>query len=425
MKLFARRSTNPPAPTALVCWEIGAGFTHSQNLWGVVRQLRHRGIRCVVATADPRFETWFRALGADVLQTYLWPAMRSGVVLPPQRPNRVLSDVFANYAVSREADLRAAIAHYDALFGLVKPDIVVCENAFGAMTAARGRLPIIVYGSTLLFIPPILDGSFAPIDPCEPEPSWPVQAVVDDMNLALSASARIPLERPADIFACDGIVPFGPAAFDPYRQTRVGPVYSPHCPDLPSAIAATPGADVVVYLHDVMQMSAPIMDALAALRPSVRIYIPSLSAELRTRFEAAGHRVENRMMPLQMLSETAGLLVHQGGVTLTAAALALGIPQVIVSRFYENGLAGRFVAEAELGDTRRLDLADKRWLLDTIEVARKNKALTQRCRAAAGFYRQWFDQDPTAVVGDQAARLIGAGGTSAPAIGDQHVWSPI
>jgi hypothetical protein len=424
MKLFARRSANA-APTALICWEIGAGFTHSQNLWGVVRHLRHRGMRCVVATADPRFETWFRALGADVLQTYLWPAMRSGVVLPQQRPNRVLSDIFANYAVSRASDLRAAIAHYDTVFALVKPDIVLCENAFGAMIAARGRFPVIVYGSTLLFIPPIVGGAFAPIDTREPEPSWPIDEVVDEMNLALAATARIPLLNPADVFTCDGTVPFGPAAFDPYSDYRVGPVYAPHCPDLPATTAARPGANVVIYLHDITQMSAPIMDALAALRPPVRIYIPSLSAELRARFEAAGHRVETRMMPLRALAETAAMLVHQGGVTLTAASLALGIPQIILSRFYENGLAGRFVANANLGATRRLDLTDRQWLLDAVEAARNDKALAERCRAEAGTYRRWFNEDPTAVVAEHAATLLGVGGTSAPPVGDQHVWSPI
>jgi UDP:flavonoid glycosyltransferase YjiC (YdhE family) len=424
MHLFAKRFANA-APTALICWEIGAGFTHSQNLWGVIRQLRHRGMRCVIATADPRFETWFRSLGADVLQTYLWPAMRSGVVLPTQRPNRVLSDVFANYAVSRESDLRAAIAHYDTVFALVKPDVVLCENAFGAMIAARGRFPVVVYGSTLLFIPPIVEGAFAPIDRHDPEPSWPVDEVVDEMNLALAATARIPLQNPAEIFACDATIPFGPAAFDPYGDYRIGPVHGPHCPDLPAAMAATPSTEVVVYLHDVTQMSAPIMDALAALQPAVRIYIPSLSAELRARFEAAGHRVESRMMPLRALAATAGLLVHQGGVTLTAASLALGIPQIILSRFYENGLAGRFVANAQLGATRRLDLTDRQWLLEAVEAARNDKALTAHCRAEAGIYRRWFDRDPTTVVAEHVATLLGIGGTAAPSVGEQHTWSPI
>ena len=424
MRLFSSQRTTKP-PTALIAWEIGAGFTHSQNLWGVVRHLRHMGWRCVIATADPRFETWFRALGADVVQTYLWPAMRSGVMLPEPRPNRVLTDIFANYAISRPTDLKAAIAHYDTLLALVKPDIVLCENAFGAMLAARGRTPVIAYGSTLLFMPPILGDAFAPIDPTEPDPSWPIEGVLDDINAALGASGRIPLTRPADIFDCHAVIPFGPAAFDPYPGFRTEKIYAPHCPDLPATMAAHPGSDTVVYLHDVTQMATDVMTAIEALKASVRIYIPSLAPELRQRFEARGHRIETRMMPLSQLAETAGLLIHQGGVTLTAAALALGIPQVILARFHENGLAGRFVVAETLGFAKRLDQVQPDWIVATIETARRDRALQERCRSRAAEFRSWFDGDPTAVVATEAAKALGHAPQLAPPVAGQHAWSPI
>ncbi len=419
----SRRTAKPP--TALIAWEIGAGFTHSQNLWGVVRHLRHMGWRCVIATADPRFETWFRALGADVVQTYLWPAMRTGVMLPEQRPNRVMTDILANYAISRPSDLKAAVAHYETLLTLVQPDIVLCENAFGAMLAARGRVPVIVYGSTLLFMPPILGDAFAPIDPTEPDPSWPIDGVLDDINAALGASGRIPLPRPADIFDCHAVIPFGPAAFDPYAGFRTEKIYAPHCPDLPQTLAARPGRDTVVYLHDVTQMAKDVMTAIEALKPSVRIYIPSLAPELRQQFEARGHRIETRMLPLSQLAETAGLLVHQGGVTLTAAALALGIPQVILARFHENGLAGRFVAAETLGYAKRLDQATITWITETIDAARANEALRERCRKRAAEFRAWFDADPTAIVATSAAEALGVAPKTAPPVAGHHVWSPI
>ena len=165
---FPRRKKTP---TALIAWEIGAGFTHSQNLWGVVRHLRYMGFRCVVATADPRFEIWFRALGTDVVQTFLWPVMRSNAAMPEQRPARVLTDVLANYGVTRPIDLKGAMAHYETLFSLVKPDVVLAENGFGIVLAARGRYPVVIFGSTLLFMPPALghafdDMSLAPASIC-------------------------------------------------------------------------------------------------------------------------------------------------------------------------------------------------------------------------------------------------------------------
>ena len=113
------------------------------------------------------------------------------------------------------------------------------------------------------------------------------------------------------------------------------------------------------------------------------------------------------MMRLDELARRARLLVHQGGVTLSAAALALGIPQVILARFHENGLAGRFVERQGLGVARRLDQADRAWIIDTIDRARRDDGLLARSRDRAGEFRRWFGEDPTAVVATLVAQRLG------------------
>jgi hypothetical protein len=128
---------------ALLAWEIGAGFTHSQNLFGVARHLRSLGVECTIATADPRFDPWFRSIGCKTIQTYLWPVMRNDIDLPPQRRMHVFSDILANHGFCDPSNLGAMFAHYDTLIDLVQPDILLCENAFGAALAARGRVPTI------------------------------------------------------------------------------------------------------------------------------------------------------------------------------------------------------------------------------------------------------------------------------------------
>ena len=130
------------------------------------------------------------------------------------------------------------------------------------------------------------------------------------------------------------------------------------------------------------------------------------------------------MMPSRLVAERARLLVHQGGVTLTAAALALGIPQVILARFHENGLAGQFVSDARLGYTNRLD-AEGDWIRETVTHARNDNELRNRARRRIPEFRSWFSKDPTGIVATKAARLLGLSATVAPQLHDPHQWSPI
>lgn len=412
-------------PKVLLAWEIGAGFTHARNALGVVSHLARAGVSCTFATADPRFEPWFRAHATGVVQTYLWPSMRAGSVLPAPRPARGLTDILANYGALDPANLAGGIAHYDTLFDLVQPDLVLCENAFAAQLAARGRIPTFIYGSTLLFMPPVIGDGLAPIDPAQPELSWLEDEVLDGVNAALAASARAPLPNAAAIMDCAGLMPFGPAAFDPYADLRSEAVLPPYCPDLPPALPVAPGDETVVYLHESTQLIDKLMAAMLALPGPLRLYIPGLSAQRRAQFEAAGHRVAERMLPLEEIARSARCLIHHGGVTLTAAALALGIPQVILARFYENGLAGAFTAEQGHGQWRRVDEVDSRWLGEAVAAMTAGGVVSARSRGAAPEFRSWFSYDPTYEVAIRICDQLGVARPEPAAAATDQSLAPI
>lgn len=423
-----RRSRNGERerrPKVLLAWEIGAGFTHSQNALGVVAHLAENGVECVFATADPRFDPWFRAYGTPVTQTYLWPPMRVGSASPELRDARTLTDILANYGVADPAHLAACIAHYDTLFELVQPDVLLCENAFGALLAGRGRMPTIVFGSTLLFMPPRSGDGFAPIAANSPDPSWPVQDIVDAVNSALAAFARPPLSRAADIMDCAAVLPFGPAAFDPYAYLRREPILAPYCPDLPARIDLESRKETIVYLHEGAQLIDDLMKAVGSLPPPVRLYIPALNDARRAEFERAGLQVETRMMPLERIAANARCLVHHGGVTLSAVALALGIPQIILARFYENGLAGQFVAERKLGTWLRIDAVEKDWLVAAVRDWGADDHVAARAAACSPEFRRWFDGDPTFAVAKKTAELLGIENLRPAPVRDREASSPV
>jgi len=394
------------APRVLLAWEIGAGFTHTRNALGVVSHLAANGVSCIFATADPRFDPWFRAHGASLTQTYLWPPMRVGAAVPECREARTLTDLLANYGLGDPANLAAAIAHYDTLFDLVRPDALLCENAFGAALAARKRIPTVLFGSTLLFMPPRDGDGFAPIDPSAPEPSWPTQDLLDSVNAALGASARPLLSCAAELMDCAAMLPFGPAAFDPYAHARTEAVLAPYCPDLPRSAPAGTRRETVIYLHESAQYLDELVDAVARLPGPKRLYIPALTQKRRSTLERAGVIVEERMMSLDAIASKARILVHHGGVTLTAVALALGIPQVTLARFHDNGVAGRFVAARGLGASMSVDSVDAERLRNAV-LACGAEDVARRAAEAAPEFRRWFDSDPTFSVAQATARLLG------------------
>ena len=131
------------------------------------------------------------------------------------------------------------------------------------------------------------------------------------------------------------------------------------------------------------------------------------------------------MLPLSLIATRAGLLVHQGGVTMTAAALALGLPQLILARFHENGLAGAYIAREGLGEVLRMDHATRDWLVDAVARLRADRALAERARARAPEFREWFADDPTAVVAMKAAEMLNIRATPAPPATGEWLWSPI
>jgi hypothetical protein len=409
---------------ALLAWELGAGFTHSQNLFGVACHLRSIGVECIIATADPRFDSWFRSIGCKTLQTYLWPVMRQGLALPAQRKAQVYTDILANFGICQPVNIMANLAHYETLFDLVQPDLLLCDNAPGAVLAARERIPTIIFGSTLMMMPPQQGDAFAPIDPAFPDPAWPINDILDSFNAGLGAFAKSPLFGVKDLFGQSVVMPFGPAAFDPYWHARQEPVLSPYCPDLPEATSDRIGDKVFVYIHETMQFNKAVFDAVSSLPTGSRIYIPSLSAEKQKRLQARGMSIETTMLALQDIARDAGILIHHGGVTLTAAALALAVPQVILAQYLENEIAGRFVAHKGLGSVHSVKNLAHKDIPGDVTSMLGNKKLKQKAVQDAAEFRDWFAIDPTYEVARKAAEMLGLEPPKPLPSVDHRQWSP-
>src|SRR5665213_1510263 len=394
----------PKRKRVLLAWEYGAGRTHYSNLLAVASHLRASGIECLAALYDnSAADSEFRAIGVHTMQNFVWPSQRREQTGWRGTPVNSFTDYLANVGLNSSVAVASAIAHYDGLFSLFEPDLVVCEGAYGGILAAREHLPVVAMGFCVR-LPPIVNGGF-PIFPGRGAAAVPVYELLASINRGLAQAGRFPLNEIGDLLRVAAVMPSGPAEFDFYPDQRTEPVLPPSVPGLREAFPQGEGNEVFVYLHGLVQEYPPVLDALAALEVPTRAYIPNLTETSRVKL--ANIQLEDNPVPVKQIFARARCVVHQGGGQLTAACLAVGVPQVILSTWFETQIAGGFVKANDLGDSCQMGDATAAWVTAAVDRSYHEEALRSRSKAAAPRFRKWFDGDPTAIVAARVCHLLG------------------
>lgn len=391
-------------PRALLAYEFGAGRTHVSHILGVARRLRAAGVECLASLYDLRSAPDFAAIGIPAVQSYLWPGRRRFAPHAAERADRGLVDLLANLGFADGDAVAGALAHYDGLFTLFAPDIVLTENAFGALLASRGRVPAVAFGFNQLLPPPVA-GSFPTFDGSPP--SWSDAEFLAGVNEGFRRHGRPPLATPSDLLAIDAVLPFGPGTFDLYRDLRSAPVLPVHVGGYASGLRAGEGDEVFVYLQRDAAGLPAVLAALLALRRPTRAFLPDAGAEQKALLAGAGILVEERAVPIELILERSRCVLHHGGVGLSCALLAAGMPQVILAKELDNQAPGRLLAEEGLGRHSWLWDATMPWIVQATRAAYDDEEMRARCRARAPSFDDWFGADPAEHVAGTALRLLG------------------
>jgi hypothetical protein len=370
----------------------------------VAERLRAAGIACLATLHDMRGSGGFARLGIPALQNHVWPQARRWAPHDQERPNVGFLDVLGNMGFGDADWVAAAIAHYDALFELFRPDLVLAENAYGAQLAARGRIPAIAFGFGE-YLPVIKAGKF--VFPETEATSWRGEEILSGLNRGLESTGRAPLARLEEMFEVDAVFPFGPAAFDKNAALREAPAMPAHVRGLEPGLPARSGDEVFVYLQGFAPRSPAVMAALLSLRRPTRAHIPDVHAEDRALLTAAGVILEEDPLPIGQIVERSRCLLHHGGVGLAAACLSAGLPQVLLSNHADHRRSGDFVAREGLGQHCAFPEATTAWIVEATRRAYDDEALRSYCRARAAEFAPWFGSNPAERVAGEACRLIG------------------
>ena len=84
-----------------------------------------------------------------------------------------------------------------------------------------------------------------------------------------------------------------------------------------------------------------------------------------------------------------------------------GLPQTILSKEFDNRIAGAFVTANELGAAHWAYDVAADWLIEALQRGGSDESLRDRAAARAPEFQEWFRTDASWVAAQEACRILG------------------
>lgn len=335
----------------LTCWEIGNGLAYIEGLTAGARAIAKAGHEVHFALRDLTHAE--RLLGGK-FPFYQAPTavIPAGMLL--KRP-MTFADVLINLGWGNPAAVTARVRAWRSLIELVKPDILRCAHAPGALLAARGTgIRTIVVGIGFL-VPPAQ--SPLPLLRTWAKDAKPEnmaareQRVLEGMNRGLDAigAPRVAsigaLYNEADVrelYTYPEMDDYGPRSNVKYLgnfQPGIGAA-----PEWPMV----PGRKIFAYLEPVKQVGS-ILAALAATGQPVLAYLPHAAPELVQRHAGSNLRITDQPLDVVKTASLCDLGLSMGGHNIVGTFLHAGKPQLMVPAYFTERVTSGKVAALGAG----------------------------------------------------------------------------
>lgn len=366
-------------PRVLLAWELGDGLGHVGRLLPLAARLLEEGFEPVFALRDP--------LLAGRRAAMLGHAVLQAPVMTPRRMSkgffaRSFADILSLVGFEDEARLAAMLHAWRSLVDLVAPTLVIGDFCPALALAMQGaRAPLLLVGSgfalppgQLAHFPVINKAGVAMADP---------ERLARTVAAVLPPASRVRADALPRLLAGDWQAACTWPLLDPYRATRAPAALGPmgRTPPMREVGAR---AGWFAYLAADAPRARPIIEALLASPHPGSAFVRGADAALRARFAATRHVLNVEPPPLGDALARVGLVIHHGGINTTETALAMGVPQLVLSRHLEQHLTASAIQAAGAG----------RWLRGVFTAADATQAIDTML-ATDGF--------------EQAARRIAAG----------------
>jgi hypothetical protein len=346
----------------LDCWEIGNGLAYIEGLAISLKLMAKAGHDVHFAGRDLSHAE--RIFGGRI-KCYQAPTQ----VVPVSAQRQIalalnFPDVLINLGFGDAGNVTGRVRAWRRLFDGIRPDVIRCGNAPGALLAARGTGIRTLFMGIASQIPP--DRTPLPLlrtwikDADPQQTAAREQAVLDAMNQALDAVQAPRLRSVGALYAeADERLVFSYPELDEYspRQDvkylgaiQPGMGEAPHWPDVP-------GKKIFAYLEAYPGIHV-LLDALAATRLPVLAYMAHAPEELLQRYAGSNLRIVRQPLDLPNTAALCDYGVSHGGHQIASTFLAAGKPQLLVPSVFPERVAAEKLSAAGMAVYCRLRAAD-------------------------------------------------------------------
>ncbi len=332
--------------TILLAWELGDGMGHVGRLLSLAERFAAEGFKPVFAVRDA-FGTMQRLRRSrfPVLQAPVVTSMRTG---EGGFFARSFADILGVIGFADIERLRAATYVWRSLVELVRPSLVVGDfSPVLALALARRKIPLLVVGSGFA-VPPAELAVFPEINPSG-------KSSLAEADLLAAANRLLVEEGRAEIDSLPALIGGDVQCvctwprLDPYAKHRRQAALGPIAPSPPQRARPTGEPSWFAYVAADSPMAQPLLEGLLQTKTRGSAFVRKASDGLAAKFAARGHLLHRSVPPLEDMLATASVIIHHGGVNTAETALAMGVPQLVVSRHLEQHLTGDAVARIGAG----------------------------------------------------------------------------
>lgn len=316
-----------------ICWELGAGLGHVRYLAELAKRLKRAGHRVSTVMANVQSaDVLMKPLDVPVYQAPRWQK-------PTHKPKVTLNyaELLGAVGYVVNGGVASMVASWQNLFRLLKPELLIANQAPTALLAARelGCMTAII--GTGFAVPPRSSpmhcmAPWVPHDPARLERSEAF--MLKAINSGLIACGLKPLNVFSDLFDCDLQIlttfheldhyPDRPSAA--YRGPMINQSESPR-PEWPESTGDR--KRVFAYLKRSHEGFEHLMRALGRANTISLAYVSGLSDPELNQWQTSRCRVTNVPVDMQRACAQADLVVCHSGHGSIAQSLLSGTPLLL------------------------------------------------------------------------------------------------
>lgn len=382
----------------LMCWELGNGLAYIEGLAAMARWGRARsGHEFVFALRDLSHAE--RLLG-DKFTFYQAPTQVIPLSTPLPSP-MTFADVLINLGYGDSGNVTARVRAWRNLIGHVKPDIMRCAHAPGALLAARGTGIRTISSGIGFLLPPAMN-------PLPNLRSWNKGAVPErmaareaqvlgGMNQSLDAISAPQLENVGALYnEADVRELFTYPELDDYGHrdnvTYLGNLQSASgdAPTWPT----TSGKRIFAYL-EAFKPIPQVLKALADTGQPVLVYLPHAPEQLRTQYAGSNLLLTDRPLNITETVAQCDIGVDHGGHNIAGSFLQAGKPQLCIPTVFPERVTAEKLVGLGVGLMSAIEATESGKQLGRLLHEPGFTSKAQECRARLARYTMDFAMNGT------------------------------